>query len=42
MALRMTGLPAPVPTEEIESWINGPKRVAAAAAMTDTGPSMSP
>jgi flavin reductase (DIM6/NTAB) family NADH-FMN oxidoreductase RutF len=32
MALRMTGLPAAVPTEEIESWISGLQRVAAIAA----------
>lgn len=31
MALRMTGLPTSVPTEQIESWIDSLKRVAAAA-----------
>jgi len=32
MALRMSGLPACVPTEEIESWVHRLKGVAAAAA----------
>ncbi len=34
IALRMTGLPTSVPTEQVESWIAGLKRVAAAAAKT--------
>lgn len=34
IALRMTGLPTSVPTEQIESWIQGLKDLAAAAAVT--------
>ncbi|MCX5535794.1 flavin reductase family protein [Streptomyces sp. NBC_00006] len=33
MALRMTGLPASASTEQVESWIDGLKRVARAASM---------
>lgn len=37
IALRMTGLPASVPTEQIESWIRGLQRVAAAASTRPAG-----
>lgn len=33
MALRMTGLPASASTEQVESWIDGLKRVARAASL---------
>jgi len=36
MALRMTGMPKSVPTELVESWIHGLKRVAASAAGAGT------
>ena len=37
MAIRMTGLPASLPTEQIESWADRLKRVAATAAAAMTG-----
>ncbi|WP_103352133.1 hypothetical protein [Amycolatopsis sp. CA-128772] len=36
MALRMTGMPKSAPTEQVESWIHGLRRVAAAAAAAGT------
>ncbi len=36
MALRMTGMPKSAPTEQVEAWIHGLRRVAAAAAVTGT------
>ncbi|WP_410589396.1 flavin reductase [Amycolatopsis sp. lyj-23] len=36
MALRMTGMPKSAPTEQVEAWIDGLRRVAAAAAMAGT------
>lgn len=38
MALRMTGMPQSVPTEQVESWIRALERVAATAATAGTRP----
>ncbi|MDL4818623.1 flavin reductase family protein [Actinomadura opuntiae] len=37
MAIRITGMPAAVPAEQIESWVHSLKRVAAAAGAAMTG-----
>ena len=42
IALRMTGLPTGVPTEQVESWINGLQRVADAAAAKTRPAALSP
>jgi len=42
MAVRMTGLPTSVPTDQIESWVHRLKRVAATAGAAMTGTRESP